>query len=205
MNIVNIDQAIAELQKYVPAVARYSGDDMTLDRMWPLLSAVGNPHKKLKTIHIAGTSGKTSTSYYIAALLKASGQRTGMTVSPHVDSITERLQIDGSPVSDDLFCSYLSEFLDLITDVDPQPSYFELMIAFVLWVFARENLDYVVLETGMGGLFDGTNVVTRSDKICVITDIGLDHTQILGNNVEQIAAQKAGIIHKGNHVFTYKQ
>jgi dihydrofolate synthase/folylpolyglutamate synthase len=205
MKISSIEEAVSLLNEYVPKVSAYSGDGMTLDRMWPLLELVGNPHQKLKAIHIAGTSGKTSTSYYIAAMLKQSGNTVGLTISPHVDSITERLQINGQPVSDKLFCSELGMFMDLIGNDNQMPSYFELLIVFVFWFFERAKVDYVVVETGMGGLLDGTNVLQHDDKVCVITDIGFDHMHILGNNLPEIAAQKAGIIQYKNAVFMYNQ
>lgn len=205
MKIRSIDEATSILQNYVPEVASYTGDGMSLDRMWPLLELVGNPQNKLKAIHIAGTSGKTSTSYYIAHILQKSGKRTGLTVSPHIDSITERLQIDGAPVSEEFFCQELGEFLSLIENSSIKPSYFELLVVFVLWVFVRAHVEYAVIETGMGGLLDGTNVLQRVDKVCVITDIGLDHTAILGDTLSKIAFQKAGIIHEQNVVIMYNQ
>jgi len=205
MKITDIAHAEKVLQEYVPHVATYSGDGMSLDRMWPLLEAAGNPHQQLSVVHIAGTSGKTSTAYYTAALLQSTGARVGLTVSPHVDSVTERVQINGRLQDEAVFCRDLGEFIDLIADVTPQPTYFELLIVFVLWSFVRHGVDYAVLETGMGGLVDGTNVVTRTDKVCAITDIGLDHTHILGTTIPEIARQKAGIIHEGNHVFMHEQ
>jgi dihydrofolate synthase / folylpolyglutamate synthase len=205
MKISSLADAEKILQEFVPKVSTYTGDNMTLDRMFPLLVSLDNPQNKLKVIHVAGTSGKTSTSYYIASQLRESGKKVGLTVSPHVDRITERIQIDGKPVSDEKFCHDLGVFLDLISGKSANLSYFELLIAFVYWVFERESVDYAVIETGMGGLLDGTNVATNTDKICVITDIGFDHMHILGNTLSEIAAQKAGIIQKKNRVFMYRQ
>lgn len=205
MKIANIKQAEAALQPYVPLVARLSGHHTTLDRIQPLMRLLGDPQDRLRVIHIAGTSGKTSTAYYMAALLRAADQHVGLTVSPHVDSITERVQLDGQPMAETAFCAALGEFLDIVEQSGRQPSYFELLYAFSLWVFERQGVDYAVIETGMGGLYDATNVVTRSDKICVITDIGLDHTHVLGKTLPEIATQKIGIAHKDNQVFTYRQ
>ena len=205
MTIANLKQAEKKLQKYVPNVAKFTGDNMSLDRMWPLLALFDNPHTKLKTIHVAGTSGKTSTCYYIANILTSSGKKTGLTVSPHVYSLTERVQINAKPLDDNAFCAYLELFLTKLELSNCNPSYFELLIVFSLWVFASESVDYVVLETGMGGLLDGSNVVTREDKVCVITDIGFDHMHILGNTLAEISTQKAGIIHESNEVFMYEQ
>ena len=200
----SIQEAEQLLQSYIPNANKYIADGLSLDRMWPLLEAAGNPHQKLKVVHIAGTSGKTSTTYYVASLLAASGKTVGHTVSPHVQSITERVQINCQPVTDAEFCSLLSEFLGVV-DEESNPSYFELLMVFVLWVFVKKGVDYAVLETGLGGILDSTNVVTREDKVCIITDIGLDHTQILGKTVDAIASQKAGIMHKNNVCFTRNQ
>ncbi len=201
--ISNITEANQILMGYVPLSKEITGKNMTLARMMPLLEKVGNPHQKLKIVHLAGTSGKTSTAYYIASLLHASGTKVGLTVSPHVDSVTERIQINDQPISDDDLCAYLGEFIDLIGEITP--TYFELIIAFAYWVFVKVGVDYAVIETGLGGLHDSTNVANREDKVCVITDIGFDHMNILGNSLTEIAAQKAGIIHKANQVIMYQQ
>ncbi len=193
------------LKPYIPLASEITGKDITLKRMIPLMAAIGNPEKKLSIIHIAGTSGKTSTTYYIAALLSATGKKVGMTVSPHVDSIGERLQINMQLISAEDFGRALGEFLTIITAAQLQPTYFELLIAFVYWYFAKVGVDYAVIETGLGGLHDSTNMATEPSKICVITDIGYDHMHVLGNTISEIAAQKAGIIHHGNHVYMYKQ
>ena len=169
------------------------------------MGSLGNPQDKLKVVHVAGTSGKTSTSYFVASLLQKAGLHVGLTVSPHVDSLNERVQIDLTPLLEVEFCKALSEFLDIIAKGSIKPSYFEFMIAFAYWEFERRHVDYAVVEVGLGGLLDATNVVTRKDKICVITDIGLDHTEILGDTLGKIATQKAGIIQEGNHVFAYIQ
>jgi len=202
MKITSLQHAEEILRSYVPKVSR-TGDGQSLHRMWPLLEKAGNPQEKLKTIHVAGTSGKTSTCYFISSLLTVSGKKVGLTVSPHIDSITERVQINGTPISDEEFCNDLGEFMELVAGSDV--SYFELLIVFILWEFVRYGVDYAVLETGLGGLLDGTNVVTRSDKICVITDIGYDHMNVLGHTLHDIAGQKAGIIHEQNTVLMYAQ
>ncbi len=193
------------LKPYFDVAASTSFKDMSVERTQRLMVHIGNPEKKPKIVHIAGTSGKTSTTYYTAALLQAAGQKVGYTVSPHVDSLTERVQIDGQPLSDAAFCAYMGDFLELVQDIEDTPSWYELMIGFALWVFTQEKVDYAVLETGLGGLHDSTNVAEGYDKVCVITDIALDHQHILGETVAQIAAQKAGIIHPGNAVLMYTQ
>jgi len=137
--------------------------------------------------------------------LEASGAKVGLTVSPHVDEVNERVQINHEPLNEVLFCSELDEYVNLVDASGIRPSYFELMIAFAYWEFARQQVDYAVIEVGFGGLLDRTNVISRSDKVCIITDIGLDHTEVLGDTIDQIAVHKAGIIQPYNHVFMYKQ
>lgn len=200
-----MQEAEAALLPYVPLVAQLTGKHTTLERIRPLMNLLGNPQDKIKVIHIAGTSGKTSTAYYISAMLSSTGRKTGLTVSPHIDSVRERVQINGQLLDETEFCDRLAEFLDIIGQAEQRPSYFELLYAFAIWIFAEAGVDYAVVETGVGGLYDATNVVTRSDKICVITDIGFDHTHLLGHNLTDITMQKAGIIHEGNNVFMYKQ
>lgn len=199
-------QAIEDELKQRYAVARLRvGDDQSLDRMLPILEAVGNPHDRLKVIHIAGTSGKTSTTYYCAALLHAAGASVGMTISPHVDTFRERLQVNGAYVSEEEWCRAFSAFMERAGTTTLDVSYYELFISFVYWYFADIGVDYAVMETGLGGMYDCTNVAQRPDKVCAITDINYDHMNILGNTLELIAAQKAGIIHAGNQVFLHPQ
>lgn len=166
---------------------------------------IGHPEKTLRVIHVAGTSGKTSTCYFIRGLLEAAGQKTGLTVSPHIVAINERVQIGGVPLAEPVFVRYLNEFLALIDNFADKPTYFELVMAFALWVFAQERVDYAVVETGLGGLLDATNVLERADKICALTAIGFDHTEILGRRLSDIAYQKVGIVHPGNVMFTVRQ
>jgi dihydrofolate synthase/folylpolyglutamate synthase len=199
--ITNFDEAQVVLRRYYDNTrTKYN-----LDLMHHLMDFLGNPQNSFKVIHIAGTSGKTSTAYYSAALLQAAGYKVGLTVSPHVDQVNERLQINLQPLPEAQFCAALTEFLNVIEPSGIEPSYFELMVALAYWEFGRQKVDYAVIEVGLGGLVDGTNVISRTDKICVITDIGLDHTEILGDTLAKIAAQKAGIITANNHVFMYEQ
>jgi dihydrofolate synthase/folylpolyglutamate synthase len=199
--ISNFAEANRVLSNFYPN----SGTDYSLDNIRVLMQQLGNPQNKFRAVHVAGTSGKTSTAYYISALLTAAGKKIGLTVSPHVDQLSERAQINGQPIAEAVFCKALSEFLELIGKVDVKPSWFEVMVAFAFWYFAREQVDYAVVEVGLGGLLDGTNVIDRTDKVCVITDIGLDHVEVLGANLAAIAAQKIGIVQDGNEVFTYRQ
>lgn len=204
-SISTLKQAEDALARYIPLAKEITGKDLTLERMAPLMNALDNPHRKLKIIHIAGTSGKTSTSYYTAALLHAAGKRVGLTVSPHVDSVAERIQLDMNPLDDSTFASVIDEVIKRITAAGVEPTYFELLVAAAYWYFAEAGVDYAVIETGLGGLQDATNIANNHDKICVITDIGMDHMHVLGHTVTEIARQKAGIIHPENLVLMYRQ
>lgn len=200
----SVDEAQDYLLNYSPE--KLSGETYTLDRMVELMKQLGNPQDKLKVIHIAGTSGKTSTSYFVRGLLEHAGAQTGLTVSPHVISLTERFQIAGKPLSDEKFLTYLHEFLRVVERLDSLgPTYFELIIALAYWIFEREKVDYAVMEVGLGGGLDATNVAMKPDKICVITPIGLDHINVLGSTVGEIATHKAGIIQRNNVVFSAPQ
>jgi dihydrofolate synthase / folylpolyglutamate synthase len=202
-------QQLRSLEEVTEIFLAYSPPDMRgkyqLDRIKKLMAFLGDPQEKFKAIHIAGTSGKTSTAYFIRGLLEASGKRTGLTVSPHIVAVNERVQIGGVPLEESEFLAYVNRFLSLIEPIDLQPTYFELLIALAYWVFAEEKVDYAIIETGLGGLLDGTNTISRADKVCVITDIGFDHTEILGETLPEIAAQKAGIIHPHNTVIVRQQ
>jgi len=203
--ITNFQEAEKALAKYIPMVREITGKDITLCRMVPLMAVFGNPEKRLKIIHIAGTSGKTSTTYYISALLKSVGKKVGTTVSPHIDSVAERVQINLEPLGEAEFSDALEKFLKIITESKQNPTYFELLIGFVYWYFANAKVDYAVIETGLGGLQDGTNVAGEPNKVCVITDLGYDHMKVLGDSLQEIALQKAGIIHPNNETLMYSQ
>lgn len=177
----------------------------TLDHVTAFLDFVSNPQNTVNAIHIAGTSGKTSTAYYTAALLGATGKKIGLLTSPHIHTITERVQINLKPLSDRVFCDELATFMNLIEKSGIRLTYAEILYAFGYWEFARQRVDYMVIETGLGGTLDATNVINRPDKVCVITDLSLDHTNVLGNTLHEIAENKAGIIMFQNPVFTHKQ
>jgi len=173
--------------------------------MIELMEYLGNPQDSYKVLHIAGTSGKTSTAYYTAALLTASGKKTGLMISPHIESLAERAQINMKPLPEQQFLDELNEFMAIIDRSELQLNYFEVLYAFTFWEFARRKVEYAVVETGIGGLLDHTNVITRRDKVCILTDIGYDHMSILGTTLPEIAAQKAGIILLHNAVFCWRQ
>lgn len=198
----NFNDVNNALLHYMPSSVESS---YTLDRMTELMVRLGNPQNKIKIVHVAGTSGKTSTCYYIASLLVTAGLKVGLSVSPHIDEVNERVQVDMQPLPEIIFASELSDFIDIVSKTDVKPTYFELLVGFAYWYFAKIKVDYAVMEVGLGGLLDGTNIVNSPDKVCVITDIGLDHTRILGKTIPKIAAQKAGIIQMHNPVFMYAQ
>jgi dihydrofolate synthase/folylpolyglutamate synthase len=202
--ISNFREAETVLNQYIPRPYA-SAEVYTLDRIKQLLVFLGNPQEQFKVVHVAGTSGKTSTSYYAAALLQAAGYKVGLTVSPHVDEINERVQINLQPIGEVHFCASLTEFMQLVDASGVTATYYELLVSFAYWEFACQQVEYAVVEVGLGGLLDGTNVIMREDKTCIITDIGLDHVAVLGDTLGQISAQKAGIIHQGNDVFVYRQ
>jgi dihydrofolate synthase/folylpolyglutamate synthase len=169
-----------------------------LDRMRAFLRELGNPQDQYPTVHVGGTSGKGSTSTMIAAILTASGKRTGLHTKPHLRSMTERARIDGTNVTEERFAELFTDMLPAIERVQQEhsrPSYYETLLALAFLHFARENVDVAVIEVGVGGKLDGTNVIFP--RVCVITNVGLDHTDILGETVEEIAQDKAGIAKPG--------
>jgi dihydrofolate synthase/folylpolyglutamate synthase len=196
---------LAEASDYLSRFYKNVRPGYSLDNMRAIMQYLDNPQEKFKAVHVAGTSGKTSTVYYLSALLAATGKKVGVTVSPHIDQLNERVQINNVPLPEAEFCEALTEFVSLIEQGGFKPSWFEVMIAFAYWYFAKSGVDYAVIEVGLGGLLDGTNVIARSDKVCVITDIGFDHMHVLGDTLPEIAAQKIGIVHPGNVVFTFQQ
>lgn len=204
MKIDTIKEATQALRSFMPNT-QTTNWTFSLERMQEFMADLGNPQEKLKIIHVAGTSGKTSTSYYVADMLRQAGHKVGLTVSPHVDTVNERIQLNGQPLPESDFCRLLGEFIDLPAVKRANPSYFGLLIAFAFWVFAKEQVDYAVIEVGLGGRLDSTNVISREDKVCVIADIGFDHMGMLGNDLAMIASEKAGIIQPGNQTIMAKQ
>lgn len=164
-----------------------------LENTLRLMEHVGNPHEHLKAIHVAGTNGKGSTSHLIAAALQASGRKVGLFTSPHLVSLTERIRINGVPIPEETVAAFVTEHKDFLDAT--QPSFFETMTALGFWYFVQQKVDIAVVEVGLGGRLDSTNVLTPI--LSVITNIGLDHTEFLGNTLTQIAKEKAGIIKPG--------
>ena len=158
-----------------------------------LCEHLGNPQETFKTIHVAGTNGKGSTSHALASVFQAAGYKTGLYTSPHLKSFTERIRIDGKEITEEDVVEFVANnraFLDQL-----QPSFFEMTVGMAFWYFAKESVDIAVIEVGMGGRLDSTNVI--HPELCVITTIGYDHTQFLGNTLPLIAGEKAGIIKEG--------
>jgi len=179
-------------------------EGLRLDRMRELLGLLGDPQAGLPVVHVAGTKGKGSTAATIAAVLSAVGYRTGLFTSPHLDRLEERMAIDGRPATGDELIELVKQIYPVVAGMDrraaagagqPGPTYFELTTAMALLHFARQKVDMAVLEVGLGGRLDATNVC--QPLVSVITSISFDHTQQLGNTLASIAAEKAGIIKPG--------
>ena len=164
-----------------------------LENTLRLMAQVGNPHLHLKAIHVAGTNGKGSTSHLIAAALQAAGYKVGLFTSPHLVSLTERIRINGQPLPEDEVAAFVTQHKAFLDEL--QPSFFETMTALGFAYFVQEQVDIAVVEVGLGGRLDSTNVLTPI--LSVITNIGLDHTEFLGNTLTKIAKEKAGIIKAG--------
>ena len=164
-----------------------------LENTLRLMAQVGNPHLHLIAIHVAGTNGKGSTSHLIAAALQAAGYKVGLFTSPHLVSLTERIRINGQPIPEAEVAAFVTQHKAFLDEL--QPSFFETMTALGFAYFVQEQVDIAVVEVGLGGRLDSTNVLTPI--LSVITNIGLDHTEFLGNTLTKIAKEKAGIIKAG--------
>lgn len=190
----------------IHALPRMAPGAPTLDRMRELLRRLGNPEQSLKCIHIAGTNGKGSLSAMTASILTQAGYKTGLTISPFVLEFRERFQINGQMIPPRTLAALAQKVLDAAAQMQAEtgtgPVEFEAVTALALLWFAREKCDLVVLETGLGGRCDATNAVEHT-LVAAITRIGLDHTEVLGDTLAAIAAEKAGIIKKGCRVVCY--
>ena len=161
-----------------------------LDNIVTLCDQLNNPQHSFKSLHIAGTNGKGSSSHFIASILQEHGFKVGLYTSPHLKSFTERIKINGIEVSKDWVSSFVSEKKNIIQEVSP--SFFEWTVAMAFSYFKEQQVDWAIIETGLGGRLDSTNIIMPSG--CLITNIGYDHQDILGNSLEEIAFEKAGII-----------
>lgn len=164
-----------------------------LDRMFKIMDLLGNPQDKLNCIHVAGTNGKGSVCAILSSILTCAGQKVGLYTSPHIFKYTERIQICGKPITDDDFVKYVFEISDLADKNNIDLTEFEILTAVMFKYFYDNDVDVVVLETGLGGRFDATNIIKRN--LCsIITHVDFDHTERLGNTIDEIASEKAGII-----------
>jgi len=210
MKIENMHQAWQFLYQYVPKdFANKFPGDYGYRRAKYFFELLGNPQNKLKVIHIAGTSGKGSTAYLTSVILRSQGFMVGLHISPHLIDVRERCQINNQMISENDFCQALIEMVPAIKKIEASEfktaSYFEILTGLAFKVFSEKKVDYAVIETGLGGLYDATNTINRSDKISVITEIGFDHMEVLGNTLAKIAFQKAMIIQPKGLVFSQEQ
>ena len=169
-----------------------------LDRIAAFVRELGDPHLRYPTIHVAGTSGKGSTATMLAAVFQASGRRVGLHTKPHLVSVTERIRVDGIPIAEDAFGDLLDEMMPAIERVAAEhgrPTYYETLLAMAFVAFAQSGVDVAVIEAGIGGRLDGTNVL--QPRVAIITNVSLDHTEILGETTAEIARDKAGIAKPG--------
>lgn len=175
-----------------------------LERIGALCDCLGNPQKDLRVIHVAGTNGKGSTTMFISNILMAAGHKVGTFISPSVNSFGERIMLNGAPISEADFVMCTNMAAKALAEAKLEVTEFELITAIMFLYFARERCDFVVLEVGMGGRYDSTNVVGTPD-VAVITSIDIDHTEYLGDSVGEIAYEKAGIIKRGGNVVIYSE
>ncbi|TYZ58453.1 hypothetical protein PybrP1_007971 [[Pythium] brassicae (nom. inval.)] len=176
-------------------VNRFTAVKLGIENMRQLSAAFGDPAARFPVVHVAGTNGKGSVSFKLAKALERAGYRTGLFVSPHVSSFRERIQVDGELISEQQVCETLAEIFNISAQLRIPATFFELTTMLALQHFAKQGVDCVVLETGLGGRLDATNIVTPA--LSVITSIGRDHTRILGDTIADIAREKAGIMKPG--------
>lgn len=187
-----------ECVEYILSVPLFASK-LGTDNLYQILDLMGHPEKDYKIIHVAGTNGKGSTCSFLASILQCAGEKVGLFTSPHLVNINERIRINGNMISDDSFTVVFLQVMEYVNQAKEKgishPSFFELIFLMGILYFKNENVDFVILETGMGGRLDATNVVRP--VLSVITSVGLDHMQFLGNTIEEIAYEKAGIIKAG--------
>jgi dihydrofolate synthase / folylpolyglutamate synthase len=197
---LNYEEALS----WIHSIARF-GMKQGLERIERLMHGLGNPHHKLNFLHIGGTNGKGSTAAFAATVLETAGYRVGLYTSPYLEQFTNRMSVNGREISREKLVELVCRVRPLVEKIaaDPaygQPTEFEVVTAIALTYFAEQSPDIVVLEVGLGGRLDATNVV--KSLVTAITTISLEHTQVLGNTVEDIAREKAGIIKEGSEVVT---
>lgn len=189
---MNYQETIDYLLSYLPMFQRIGAAAYKADiyNTVELMKALGNPEKKFKSIHVAGTNGKGSSSHLIASILREKGLKVGLHTSPHLKDFRERIKIDNKMCDEEFVINFVENNKELIERI--KPSFFETAVAMAFTYFAQENVDIAIIEVGMGGRLDSTNVI--NPLACLITNISFDHTQFLGNSLEAIAQEKAGII-----------
>ena len=190
--IQSYEEAVQYLYQNLPIFQRVGASAYRPDltNTLRLCDALGNPHLKFKSVHIAGTNGKGSTSHMLAAILQSAGYKTGLYTSPHLKNFTERIRVDGKEADRRFIVDFVNRVKPLIEEI--KPSFFEITVVMAFCYFVERKIDIAVIEVGLGGRLDSTNVV--DPLVSVITNIGWDHKEILGDTLEKIAAEKAGII-----------
>lgn len=183
---------------------KWFGGGAGLERMRMLMEKLGDPQKELRFVHIAGTNGKGSCAAMLASMLKAAGYRTGLFTSPYLSRFNERMQINGKQIDDAALAEIVTGMKSAADGMEEHPNVFEMVTAAAMLWYRQEKCDIVVLETGLGGRLDATNIIERPEA-AVIMNIGLDHTERLGDTIGKIAAEKAGIIKPGCDVVLYEQ
>lgn len=186
---------IEETMSYIHAT-EWQGSRPGLERITALLAALGHPERRLRCLHIAGTNGKGSTSAMLDAILRAEGYRVALFTSPYLYAFGERMQVDGTPITEEALCRVIEAIRPHVDAMADRPTEFELITAAAFYWFAEEGVDLAVIEVGMGGRLDATNVL-EAPLLSIVTGISLDHTAYLGDTVEAIAREKAGILRAG--------
>ena len=189
---MNYGQTLAWLFKRLPMYQRVGPPAMRLglDQMKRLSASLGNPHRNIKSVHVAGTNGKGSTAHMLASILQTAGYTVGLYTSPHLKDFRERIKINGQPIDKDIVVDFVNEHLEIL-EVGNY-SFFEAAVAMAFHFFAKMQVDVAIIEVGLGGRLDATNIITPI--LSIITNISKDHQQFLGNTIEEIAFEKAGII-----------
>ena len=192
-------RSLADVQALLDSRINYEADRQvsverifTLDRIVHCVAALGRPDRAFRTIHVTGTKGKGSVSRMLAALLRATGARVGLYTSPHIEQLCERIDVDGAPVGERTFLAAFNELRPLLEGAGKELTHFELLTAAAFCAFRAEQVDWAVIEVGIGGRLDATNVILP--EVCVITTVDYDHMDLLGDTLEQIAFEKAGIV-----------
>ncbi|MEW5767012.1 MAG: folylpolyglutamate synthase/dihydrofolate synthase family protein [bacterium] len=179
------------------------GIQLGLSNISELLSRLGHPERSLRAVHIAGTNGKGSVAAYLGAVLSEAGCKVGVYTSPHLIEIRERMTIRGEPISEERFCQLMDHIKPVIEGMSNEPTYFEVGTALVFLYFAQEKVDLAVVEVGLGGRLDATNVI--NPDVSIITNVDLDHTDRLGSSISEIAYEKGGIVKPGVPVLTAEE